>query len=767
MTEFCSGIFHIQTGEFSYLFRVTKFGQLEHLHFGAPVAREDAAALALKPGTGWGMSAVLDEDDNASSPDTLPLEWSGAYRGDYRESPIELCDENGAVPTDFRYVRHEIWDGGAKMACGLPQADGCGRTLAVTLRDDGCSCELTLFYTDAGGTLLRRAELKNLGAKPVYVQKLMSFCADFAGTYDMHTFDGGWIGEARRHAAPVSGARVVNESVTGFSSNRHNPGFMLAEKGAGEDEGVVYGVNLIYSGNHYASAQTSFQGLTRVMQGISPAGFRWELLPGDSFETPECVLAFSDAGFNGLSRVMHRFVNSRIVPPAWRYRPRPVLFNDWEGCMFDFNERRLKDLARRAKKLGAELFVLDDGWFGARNSDRAGLGDYAVNAKKLPGGLSGLARCVGDMGMDFGLWFEPEAVNPDSDLYRAHPDWAIRQPGREDILCRHELLLDLTKREVRDYIVDSVSAVLDTADIRYVKWDMNRQSVLNGTRAHEYILGLYEVLGRIFAPRPDVLLESCSSGGNRFDLGMLCFSPQIWCSDDTDPVERLMIQGGLSYLYPQSCMGAHVSAAPHAQTLRQTPLSTRANVSFFGILGYELDLKELNPAQEKEIRAQTEFYKAHRQTFQFGEFSRLNAPEGWTGWQARGDDETAAGFFRGLVHAAPGYVKLRLTGLCKNTRYRVVTRPQALRVAAFGTLIKYVSPVRISPDGAILRTADRIYAMPDGREDFTATGAALMAGFAPAALFAGTGYDKNAHNQGDFGSEIYIVSEDTGECRKK
>lgn len=767
MIEYKNGVFRIGSPKTAYLFRVTEHGLLEHLHFGASVSAEDAAALAVKPGTGWGMAVTYDEDDNSACPDTLPLEWSGAYRGDYRESPVELWDENGAVPTDFRYAGYEVTNGCIKMTSGLPQAEGGSQTLAVKLRDGALSAELTLYYTDFGAVLTRRAVLKNTGARPLYIHRLMSLCLDLTGEYDMHTFDGGWIAEARRHRTTVGAARVVNESTAGFSSNRHNPGFLLAEKGAGEDSGRVCGFNLVYSGNHYASAQRSFQGLTRVMQGISPAGFRRELRPGEAFETPEAVLAFSDGGFNGLSEAMHRFVNAHIIPRAWRYRPRPVLFNNWEGCMFDFDERRLFDLAKRAGRLGAELFVLDDGWFGARNSDRAGLGDYGANLKKLPGGLARLADRVGELGMEFGLWFEPEAVNPDSDLFRAHPDWAITEPGRENLYSRHELLLDLTKPEVRDYIVSSVSSVLDSADIRYVKWDMNRQSTVNGTKAHDYILGLYDVLRRIFFPRPDILLESCSSGGNRFDLGMLCFSPQIWCSDDTDPVERLAIQGGLSYLYPQSCMGAHVSAAPHAQTLRATPLATRGNVSFFGVLGYELDLKELNPVEEREIRAQIAFYKTHRETFQFGAFSRLRTPEGWTGWQARTDSETAAGFFRGLVPAAPGMVKLRVTGLDENRRYRVISRRQTLRVGAFGTLIKYVSPVRVSAGGFLLRAADRFYALPDGCEDFTASGAALMAGFAPAPLFTGTGYDKNSHNQGDFGSEIYLISEVTGHDKNR
>ncbi|MCQ2558823.1 MAG: alpha-galactosidase, partial [Oscillospiraceae bacterium] len=597
----------------------------------------------------------------------------------------------------------------------------------------------------------------NHGSQPVTVRRLMSSAMDLPGSFCMTTLNGSWIAEAHKQIVPVGASRVVNESVTGFSSNRHNPGFLLSEPDATEDSGIVYGFNLIYSGNHYSSAQQSFQGLTRVLSGISPDHFAKELAPGETFETPEAVLAFSDRGFSGLSCILHDFVNRCIVPEYWRYKARPVLYNSWEGCMFKFNHARLIGLARSAKKLGCELFVLDDGWFGTRDDDHSGLGDYSINRKKLPFGLEALAKQINELGMEFGLWFEPEAVNPDSDLYRAHPDWAFQEDA-SPALGRHELLLDLRREDVRDYIVASVGGILDSAPISYVKWDMNRHSTALGCQAHDYILGLYDVLQRIFGPRPQILLESCASGGNRFDLGMMCFSPQVWCSDDTDPIERLEIQGGLSYLYPQSVMGAHVSAAPHAQTLRSTPLSTRANVAFFGILGYELDLKHLLPVEEKEIAAQIEFYKAHRGVFQFGRFFRLPF-SGGVAWQVSRGDTALAGVFHTLVHAAPGYERLRLKELIRARRYRVSSRPQALRVGNFGSLVQHIAPVSISPNGQVLRLADHLYSMPDGVQQLTASGAALMAGVALAPRFTGTGYDPNGRMQGDFGSNIYLVEE--------
>ena len=746
-----NGVFHIRTDTYSYLFKIDAYGLPEHLHFGAPVKTRDADALSCRPGLGWGASILLDPKDTASCPDVLPLEWSGSGRGDYRESPLELAGE----PGDFRYTGYKIHEGGVPMACGLPQAHDAPETLEITLRQPGG--ELTLVYTAFPTAIVRRTVLTNTGDKPLRLNKLMSFCVDLPGSYTMATFNGGWIAEMRRCDTPVGASKVVSESLTGSSSNRHNPGFLLYEPGATEDAGTVYGFNLIYSGNHYAAAQQSLQGLTRVMQGINDSNFSRELPPGECFETPEAVLCHSGKGFGGLSANMHAFVTDHIIPPHWRGRPRPVLYNSWEGCTFDFSQHRLLSLANRAKALGCELFVLDDGWFAGRDNDRAGLGDYTVNRKKLPEGLEGLSRHLKDRGLSFGLWFEPESVNPDSNLYRAHPDWALTD-GFEPILGRNQLLLDLTRPEVRDYIVENVSRILDSAGISYVKWDMNRHSVALGAKAHDFVLGLYDVLRRIFAPRPDILLESCSSGGNRFDLGMLCFSPQIWASDDTDPIERLTIQNGISYLYPQSTVGAHVSAAPHAQTLRSTPLNTRGNVAFFGCLGYELDLRTLLPVEIKEIRGQIAFYKRYREAFQFGTFRRTEL-----GWQVSDGKVTLAGVFHRLIHAAPGYERLRVKDLKPEADYRVTSLAQAIRVGQFGNLLKHVAPVNVNPNGALLRIADRHITLPGKPETLTASGAALAAGIMLSPLFRGTGYAPEQRTQGDFGSDVYLIEESDGE----
>ena len=748
MIEYQDRIFGLHGKEVSCLLRVNPWGLVELLHFGAPVTTEDAEAFLCRPGLGWGASLLLEEGNTASCPDALPLAWSGSGRGDYRESPLELAGS----ATDFRFSGFEIRKESVPMTSALPQAHGDAETLILTMTQPGA--ELTLYFSLFGNVLTRRAVLKNTGSSPVTLTKFLSALWDLPGDFEMTTLDGGWIAEARKHTLPVLDSRIVNESTTGFSSHRHNPGFLLSRPGATEEAGTVYGFNLVYSGNHYSAAQRSLQGLTRIVQGISPAEFAVTLAPGEAFETPEAVAAYSSEGFSGLSRVMHRFVNRCIVPRYWQYRERPVLFNSWEGCMFRFDHRKLLGLARDAKALGCELFVLDDGWFGNRKDDTAGLGDYRVNRKKLPRGLKGLGNAVNRLGMSFGLWFEPESVNPDSDLYRAHPDWALTDCF-SPITGRHQLLLDLTKPEVRDYIVENVGNALDSAPISYVKWDMNRHSIALGAKAHSYILGLYEVLGRIFRPRPKILLESCASGGNRFDLGMLCYGPQIWCSDNTDPIERLTVQGNLSYLYPQSTFGAHVSAAPHAQTLRSTPLVTRGNVAFFGCLGYELNLKHLLKTEKSQIREQIRLYRQYREIFQFGTFHRLK-----NGWQVSGRDATLAAVFRTLLPAAPGYEYLELKGLDRTCRYRLETFSQQLRIGQFGNLIKHVIPLDPDPNGFLLRTADRHFRLPDGDQKVTASGSALMAGVPLLPLFRGTGYSPDQRTLTDFGSELYIIRED-------
>ena len=442
-----NGVFHLQNEENSYLFRIMD-GYPEHLHFGGRVESGDAEALAPIPGCGWGGSTLYDERSNACCLDIFPLEWSGSGRGDYRESPVELSVEGEPVTTDFRFSGWEILK--EPPASELPISRG-QEILALRLLDREAGLRLTLCYGVLPTVFTRRAILENLSGKPVVVRKFMSACTELSGRFALHTFSGGWIAEMQHNVTPVSMARICLESTTGASSNRANPGFLLASPDATETAGSVYGFNLLYSGSHYLSVQRSLQGITRVLQGISPANLEWALAPGESLETPEAVMSYSGGGFGGLSQRFHTYVNRNLISPRWQGRPRPVVYNSWEGCTFDFTEARLLSLGKTAARLGCELFVLDDGWFGTRSSDTSGLGDYNVNLKKLPHGLKGLGQKLEAMGLGFGLWFEPESVSPDSDLYRAHPDWVLRDGlGRTDLLGRHQLLLDLTNPAVRD-----------------------------------------------------------------------------------------------------------------------------------------------------------------------------------------------------------------------------------------------------------------------------------------------------------------------------
>ena len=766
--------FRLTTQTTSYWFRVTPYGHLEHIHYGVRLPDDQPMEpLMLKHTAVVGNCVQYAADDPLYCLDTLCLEWSGIGKGDYRETPAEIMMPDETYTADFRYVSHTVREGCAPMDA-LPTAQGepdeC-QTLAVELRDESNAVTLTLYYTVYPKTdvITRRAALTNGNEKPLTIRRLLSMAVDIPNDrYRLITLDGGWIKEAHAHERPVTYGVHVNSSVTGSSSNRHNPGFIIAAQTTSETQGNAYGFNLVYSGNHYGAVELSNQDLVRVALGINPHCFAWKLSQGETFETPEAVLCFSADGLNGLSQRFHAFVNAHIVRGDWQGRERPVVLNNWEAHFFQFTRGKLLRLAKRAKKVGVELFVLDDGWFGKRDDDKAGLGDYTVNRRKLPRGLSAFANRIHRMGLKFGLWFEPEMVNPDSDLYRAHPEYALATPGKEPALGRNQLALDLCNPAVRDYIVTQVTHILDTCAIDYVKWDYNRHvsdacsPCLNnqGEFYHRYAMGLYDVLTRIFRPRPHILLESCSSGGNRFDLGMLCYSPQVWSSDDTDPVERLQIQGGLSLLYPPSTMGAHVSEAPHQQTLRDTPLPTRFNVAAFGCLGYELDLKMLTPVQRREIAQQIAFYKRYRRVFQYGTFWR-GEPEkpNKTVWHCvdATRDTAVTGFYQSQATAAEGFDRLRLMGLSGAKRYRVATHPQCIFIKRFGGLIKHVAPVAVRQDSYLLTLADRHFAMEDCLETYRGTGDALMNGVLLSNQFIGSNYNRNTRLLGDFGSNLYVT----------
>lgn len=763
--------FKLSTKSLDYILLIMPTGQLEHLYFGAHLVDQSYEALHGKLTAGAGSSIEYEHDGHKTFLDLATLEYSGIGKGDFRVSPIEIKMPDGAFVSDFVYRSHQI-SADIIESEKLPVAKRNNQpvgSLVINLADRKCAVELKLIYTAffESDVITRRAVLTNHDRHGLVIRKIMSMMLDLPESdYDLITFDGGWIKEAHKNIRPLSYGTYINDSTTGSSSNRHNPGIILAKKRTDEDYGVCLGFNLVYSGNHYTAVQVSNHGLLRVMSGINPHCFEWPLKQNESFETPEAVLTYSDQGFNRLSHRFHDFVHAHITPKQFQNADRPVALNSWEAFYFDFNQGKLKSLAKKASRLGVELFVLDDGWFGTRDDDRQALGDYNVNRKKLPAGLDGLSKSIRRMGLQFGLWVEPEMVSPRSRLFEKHPEYAISIDGRKPALGRNQLVLDLCSPKVRAHIVSELSSILDQAKIDYLKWDMNRHitdmhspSIPDqGMFYHQYILGLYEILNNITRKYPDLMIETCSSGGNRFDLGMLSYGPQIWASDNTDPVERLSIQEGLSYLYPQSTISAHVSLAPHAQTLRETPLPTRFNVAGFGVLGYELDLKYLTPAEKKEIKKQIALYKQYRRVFQYGRFYRFNKKnENRIKWQVSCGDTHILGNFQKLAEASPNFELLALKDLEAQAIYTVRSVQQTMSIRRFGHLIGHALPVKLHPDSWIMRLVSRYKQLKNATESFPAGGRLLTHGFVPKQQFMGTWYNDQTRILGDFGSQLYIV----------
>lgn len=697
MIGYESGIFHMQTAQSSYLIRVHEEGYLEQLYYGYKIRRaQEYCALYEKTASGYGNTNVTPTNGKQSL-DAICLEYSYSGTGDYRHLPLQMEMPDSSYSQDFRYVSHEIYEGEYResettcMPYARENATAYGakaQTLDITLKDRLHKVWMHLIYTVFADcdVITRRVKIENRTGKAVIITKVMSMMLDLPDAgYRLHTFDGLWIRERQEHVRELVSGLYVNDSTTGSSSNRHNPYIMLSRTHTTETDGECIGLNLIYSGNHYEAVEVSEHGRMRIMSGINPHQFRWELGEGESFYAPEAVLSYSRNGMGGLSRQLHRFVQHHIVSPDWAYRERPVLINNWEATYFDFNGEKLRSLAAQAKDLGIEMLVLDDGWFGHREDDTSSLGDWFVNEQKLGGTLSGLAKGINDLGLSFGLWFEPEMISEKSRLYEAHPDWAVTVPGRTQYLGRNQMVLDMTRQDVRDYLVHVVGRVLDQASISYVKWDMNRHisdaySATLGTRQgefyHRYILGVYDVMARITKAHTDILFEGCSAGGNRFDLAMLFYMPQIWTSDDTDANERTHIQRGTSFAYPLSTMAAHVSAVPNHQTLRNTSIETRFDIAAFGMLGYEIDITLLSHEEKEAIRRQVAFYKEHRILIQTGEFYRIECDENHVIWQVMSQDrrEGLVMTYQRLALANQGSDVLKLAGLLEEEQYQIRIR---------------------------------------------------------------------------------------------
>ena len=682
--------FHLYNQEISYIIKILDNDQPGQLYYGKRLTyREDFSHLfeyAMRD-----MSPYAFEGNSTFSLENIKQEYPTFGCGDMRFPAYEIERENGSHVVEFVYKEHKIYNGKPKLE-GLPatyvESDDEAQTLELVLEDTSINTRIVLLYTiyEAFPVIARSVRFECDSDEKITLLSAMSACVDLPDKdYEMIDLAGVWARErhVRRHKLDYGIQSIY--SMRGCSSYQFNPFLALARENADEFQGQVYGFSLVYSGNFLAQTEVDNYDTARVLMGIHPNGFKWTLEKGESFQTPEMVMVYSEAGLNGMSQTFHKLYRTRLARGTWRDKVRPILINSWEAFYFDFDAPKLLGLADVTADLGMELFVLDDGWFGKRDDSTSSLGDWYPNEEKLKGTLKELAEKINAKGLKFGLWIEPEMTNKDSDLYRAHPDWILAEQGKRICHSRTQYVLDFSKKEVREYIGDMLENLLAEVPVSYIKWDMNRtfsevfsngnDREYQGKVCHKYILGVYELYERLTSRFPHVLFESCASGGARFDPGMLYYAPQGWTSDDTDAIERLKIQYGTSMVYPVSCMGSHVSASPNHQTNRVTPLETRADVAYFGTFGYELDLLKLGEEDKAEIRRQIAFMKEKRDLIQKGTFYRLKSPfEGnETAWMIVSEDQKKAlvGYYRVMQPVNVGFKRLKLKGLKEDTCYKV------------------------------------------------------------------------------------------------
>ena len=682
--------FHLYNQEISYIIKILDNDQPGQLYYGKRLThREDFSHLfeyAMRD-----MSPYAFEGNSTFSLENIKQEYPTFGCGDMRFPAYEIERENGSHVVEFVYKEHKIYNGKPKLE-GLPatyvESDDEAQTLELVLEDTSINTRIVLLYTiyEAFPVIARSVRFECDSDEKITLLSAMSACVDLPDKdYEMIDLAGVWARErhVRRHKLDYGIQSIY--SMRGCSSYQFNPFLALARENADEFQGQVYGFSLVYSGNFLAQTEVDNYDTARVLMGIHPNGFKWTLGKGESFQTPEMVMVYSEAGLNGMSQTFHKLYRTRLARGTWRDKVRPILINSWEAFYFDFDAPKLLGLADAATDLGMELFVLDDGWFGKRDDSTSSLGDWYPNEEKLKGTLKELAEKINAKGLKFGLWIEPEMTNKDSDLYRAHPDWLLAEQGKRICHSRTQYVLDFSKKEVREYIGDMLENLLAEVPVSYIKWDMNRtfsevfsngnDREYQGKVCHKYILGVYELYERLTSRFPHVLFESCASGGARFDPGMLYYAPQGWTSDDTDAIERLKIQYGTSMVYPVSCMGSHVSASPNHQTNRVTPIETRADVAYFGTFGYELDLLKLGEEDKAEIRRQIAFMKEKRDLIQKGTFYRLKSPfEGnETAWMIVSEDQKKAlvGYYRVMQPVNVGFKRLKLKGLKEDTCYKV------------------------------------------------------------------------------------------------
>ena len=634
-------LFTLQTKDSSYQMFADDKNVLLHLYYGEKIGEENLSGLIFCTDMGFAGNPEEAGPNRKYSLDAFPQEIPGSGVGDFRDDMIEIRHADGSFAADFRFDSYEILDHSYAIP-GMPALydteEEKGETLVITMTEKASDIVLKLFYGvfEKENVITRAARLENHGETAIELEKMLSFSMDLMyENYEMIYFSGRHAMERTAERIPVQHAKVEIGSTRGTSSHHYNPAVILCEEGAGETHGSCIGACLVYSGNFVAAAQKDQKNQTRFQMGIHP-NFCFHLEKGEAFDTPQAILSYSGTGLTKLSQQYHEIIREHICRGAYKHAKRPILINNWEATYFDFNEEKILKIAEQAQKLGIEMLVLDDGWFGKREDDNSGLGDWFVNEKKMNGSMAQLAEKIHKMGMKFGLWFEPEMISEDSDLYREYPDWALKIPGRAMNRSRHQLNLDITRKEVRDHIMNQIFKVLDACKADYVKWDMNR-SVDNvfsaalpkerqGEVYHRYVLAVYEMMESLVQRYPNLLFESCSGGGGRFDAGMLYYSPQIWCSDNTDAIDRLKIQYGTSFGYPVSAMGAHVSVCPNHQSGRITPFETRGTVASSGTFGYELDLMKMSEEDKKTAREQILKYKEIEHLVQSGDYYRLINP---------------------------------------------------------------------------------------------------------------------------------------------
>ncbi len=683
-------LFHLQTKSSSYIMGVKYEKYLTHIYWGKKISGLCVEnALPMRWSCFDVMEPVPEDGAMPFSMDYVRQEFPVEQSGDYREPALKAEFSDGSRCLSLVYDSYELIEGKPQLK-GLPavytENDREAQTLLIRMKDtvSGLLAELSYSVMEEFDAMTRSVRLVNTGKDDIRCNQISSLSVDFEDSeFDMLCLPGAWGRE--RHIdrrALHSGSQIIGSN-RGASSHQMNPFFAMARKGASEQCGEVYGMNLVYSGNYHGGVEVDQIGGSRAYLGIGDADFSWLLKAGEEFQTPEVVMVYSAEGLGGMSRTYHRLYRKRLVRGEYRDKIRPILANNWEGTYFDFTEDKIVDIAKKAGELGIELMVLDDGWFGKRNDDTSSLGDWFVNKDKIPSGLSGLASRINDAGLLFGLWLEPEMVSVDSELYRSHSDWCIHVESRERKECRNQLVLDLSRDDVCDYLIKTIDEILSSANIAYIKWDMNRHmsnlgsSLLSTERQrelpHRYMLGLYRVLETITQKHKNVLFESCSGGGGRFDAGMLYYMPQTWTSDDTDAVERLYIQYGTSIVYPTSAMGAHVSAVPNHQSGRMTSLKMRGDVAMSGNFGYELDLTKFTEEEQKEVKEQVAQYKKLRQFIQSADMYRLASPfEGNTAaWQFISEDKKQifAAFFRIMAQVNVRPYRMKFQGLQADALY--------------------------------------------------------------------------------------------------